>query len=85
MKASRDYEPGEIVYVRGDSRRWVTVVSRVNAADTPFPHYVVERDGVTSVISKLELTSKPINSKEKRRAGRATTPENATDQSEVTE
>ena len=79
MRASRDYEPGEIVYVRGDSRRWVAVVSRVNAADTPFPHYVVERDGVTSVVSKLELASQPINSKEKRRAGRATTPANATD------
>ena len=77
MKASRDYEPGEIVYVRGDSRRWVAVVSRVNAAETPFPHYVVERDGVTSVISKLELSSQPINSKEKKRAGSATTPANA--------
>lgn len=79
MRASRDYEPGEIVYVRGDSQRWVAVVSRVNAADTPFPHYVVERDGVTSVISKLELSSQPISSKKKRRASRATTPANATD------
>jgi len=77
MKASRDYEPGEIVYVRGDSRRWVAVVSRVNAAETPFPHYVVERDGVTSVISKLELSSQPIDSKKKKRAGSATTPANA--------
>ena len=79
MKASRDYEPGEIVYVRGDSRRWVAVVSRVNAAETPFPHYVVERDGVTSVISKLELSSQPIDSKKKKRAGSATTPVNASD------
>ena len=79
MKASRDYEPGEIVYVRGDSRRWVAVVSRVNAAETPFPHYVVERDGVTSVISKLELSLNPIDNNKKRKARYVTTPENATD------
>lgn len=76
MKASRDYEPGEIVYIRGDSRRWVAVVSRLNAADTPFPHYVVERDGVTSVMSKLELSLNPIDTKKKRRANAATTPAN---------
>lgn len=82
MKASRDFEPGEIVYIRGDSRRWVAVVSRFNAADTPFPHYVVERDGVTSVISKLELSIQPIDTSKKRRAGSATTPANATDRTQ---
>ena len=85
MRVSRDYEPGEIVYVRGDSRRWVTVVARFNATETPFPHYLVERDGVTFVISKLELSSQPINAKEKRRASRATTPEFAADPTEVTQ
>lgn len=79
MKASKDYEPGQIVYVRGDSRRWVAVISRANVTKTLFPHYVVERDGITFVISKLELSSKPIDDKKKRKARCVTTPANATD------
>ena len=60
-RPSADFEPGDIVYIRGNRRRWVAIVERADVM-TPFPHYICQKeDGSQWQISKLELSANPID------------------------
>ena len=57
---SPDFEPGDIVYVHGNRRRWVAIVERTDVM-TPFPHYIVQtKHGAKYQISQLELSKHKI-------------------------
>ena len=93
MGASPDFQNGQIVYRMGRQANWVEVVGTGTYMKSPFPHYWVQRDGVTSLESKLRLSPRPLddelnrhrNRRAKKRASDATTPVSAADQLEVTQ
>ncbi|MGB1197383.1 MAG: hypothetical protein ACPG3W_11945 [Synechococcus sp.] len=93
MKPSPEFEPGQIVYRMGRQANWVEVLEIGTYMQSPFPHYWVQRDGVTFLESKLRLSPRPLDDvlnrdhrdrQSKKKASDATTPASAADQSEVT-
>jgi len=61
VEPSADFQRGDIVYIRGNRRRWVAIVERADVM-TPFPHYICQKeDGSQLQISKLELSANPID------------------------
>jgi hypothetical protein len=93
MGASPNFQNGQIVYRMGRQANWVEVIGTGTYMESPFPHYWVQRDGVTTLESKLRLSPRPLddelnrhrNRRAKKRASDATTPVSAADQSEVTQ
>jgi hypothetical protein len=93
MNPSPNFHTGQIVYRMGRQANWVEVVGTGTYMESPFPHYWVQRDGVTTLESKLRLSPRPLddelnrhrNRRSKKRASDATTPVSAADQSEVTQ
>jgi hypothetical protein len=93
MNPSPNFQNGQIVYRMGRQANWVEVVGTGTYMESPFPHYWVQRDGVTTLESKLRLSPRPLddelnrhrNRRSKKRASDATTPVSAADQSEVTQ
>jgi hypothetical protein len=93
MGASPNFQNGQIVYRMGRQANWVEVVGTGTYMESPFPHYWVKRDGVTTLESKLRLSPRPLddvlnrhrNRRSKKRASDATTPVSAADQLEVTQ
>ena len=93
MKPSPEFEPGQIVYRMGRQANWVEVVGTGTYMESPFPHYWVQRDGVTTLESKLHLSANPMDDvldrhksrRDKKRASDATTPVSAADPTEVTQ
>jgi hypothetical protein len=93
MNPSPNFHIGQIVYRMGRQANWVEVVGTGTYMESPFPHYWVQRDGVTTLESKLRLSPRPLddelnrhrNRRSKKRASDATTPVSAADQSEVTQ
>jgi len=93
MGASPNFQNGQIVYRMGRQANWVEVVGTGSFMESPFPHYWVQRDGVTFLESKLRLSPRPLddelnrhrNRRAKKRASDATTPVSAANQSEVTQ
>jgi len=93
MGPSPNFHIGQIVYRMGRQANWVEVIGTGTYMESPFPHYWVQRDGVTTLESKLRLSSRPLddelnrhrNRRSKKRASDATTPASAADQSEVTQ
>ena len=93
MGASPNFQNGQIVYRMGRQANWVEVVGTGTYMESPFPHYWVQRDGVTTLESKLRLSPRPLddelnrhrNRRAKKRASDATTPVSAADQLEVTQ
>jgi hypothetical protein len=93
MGASPNFQNGQIVYRMGRQANWVEVIGTGTYMESPFPHCWVQRDGVTTLESKLRLSPRPLddelnrhrNRRSKKRASDATTPVSAADQSEVTQ
>jgi len=93
MNPSPNFHIGQIVYRMGRQANWVEVIGTGTYMESPFPHYWVQRDGVTTLESKLRLSPRPLddelnrhrNRRSKKRASDATTPASAADQSEVTQ
>ena len=93
MSASPNFQNGQIVYRMGRQANWVEVIGTGTYMESPFPHYWVKRDGVTTLESKLRLSPRPLddvlnrhrNRRSKKRASDATTPVSAADQLEVTQ
>jgi len=93
MGASPNFQNGQIVYRMGRQANWVEVVGTGTYMESPFPHYWVKRDGVTTLESKLRLSPRPLddvlnrhrNRRSKKKASDATTPVSAADQLEVTQ
>jgi hypothetical protein len=93
MNPSPNFHIGQIVYRMGRQANWVEVIGTGTYMESPFPHYWVQRDGVTTLESKLRLSPRPLddelnrhrNRRAKKRASDATTPVSAADQSEVTQ
>jgi hypothetical protein len=93
MNPSPNFHIGQIVYRMGRQANWVEVIGTGTYMESPFPHYWVQRDGVTTLESKLRLSPRPLddelnrhrNRRSKKRASDATTPVSAADQSEVTQ
>ena len=93
MGASPNFQNGQIVYRMGRQANWVEVVGTGSFMESPFPHYWVQRDGVTFLESKLRLSPRPLddelnrhrNRRAKKRASDATTPVSAANPSEVTQ
>ena len=93
MGPSPNFQNGQIVYRMGRQANWVEVVGTGTYMESPFPHYWVQRDGVTTLESKLRLSANPLDDildrhksrRDKKRASDATTPASAADQSEVTQ
>jgi hypothetical protein len=93
MNPSPNFHIGQIVYRMGRQANWVEVIGIGTYMESPFPHYWVQRDGVTTLESKLRLSPRPLddelnrhrNRRSKKRASDATTPASAADQSEVTQ
>jgi len=93
MNPSPNFHIGQIVYRMGRQANWVEVIGTGTYMESPFPHYWVQRDGVTTLESKLRLSPRPLddelnrhrNRRAKKRASDATTPASAADQPEVTQ
>ncbi len=93
MNPSPNFHIGQIVYRMGRQANWVEVIGTGTYMESPFPHYWVQRYGVTTLESKLRLSPRPLddelnrhrNRRSKKRASDATTPVSAADQSEVTQ
>ena len=93
MNPSPNFHIGQIVYRMGRQANWVEVIGTGTYMESPFPHYWVQRDGVTTLESKLRLSPRPLddelnrhrNRRSTKRASDATTPASAADQSEVTQ
>ena len=93
MGASPNFQNGQIVYRMGRQANWVEVVGIGTYFDSPFPHYCVRRDGVTTLESITRLSPRPLddklnrhrNRRAKKRASDATTPVSAANPSEVTQ
>ena len=93
MGHSPNFQNGQIVYLMGRRANWREVIGMGSYLESPFPHYWVQRDGVTTLESKLRLSPRPLddelnrhrNRRSKKRASDATTPASAADQSEVTQ
>jgi hypothetical protein len=90
MGPSPNFQNGQIVYRMGRQANWVEVVGIGTFMESPFPHYWVQRDGVTTLESKLRLSPRPLDEildrhksrRDKKRASDATTPEVAADPAE---
>ena len=93
MGPSPNFHVGQIVYRMGRQANWVEVVGIGTYMESPFPHYWVQRDGVTVLESKLRLSPRPLddelnrhrNRRAKKRASDATTPASAANPTEVTQ
>ena len=93
MGPSPNFQNGQIVYRMGRQANWVEVVGTGTYMESPFPHYWVQRDGVTTLESKLRLSPCPLddelnrhrNRRSKKRASDATTPASAANPTEVTQ
>jgi len=93
VKHSPEFEPGQIVYRMGRRANWCEVIGMGSYLKSPFPHYWVQRDGETALVSKLRLSANPLDDildrhksrRDKKRAGSATTPVSAADPTEVTQ
>jgi hypothetical protein len=93
MGASPNFQNGQIVYLMGRQANWVEVIGIGTYMESPFPHYWVQRDGVTTLESKLRLSPRPLddvlnrhrNRRSKKKASDATTPVSAADPTEVTQ
>jgi len=93
MGASPNFQNGQIVYLMGRQANWVEVIGIGTYMESPFPHYWVQRDGVTTLESKLRLSPRPLddvlnrhrNRRSKKKASDATTPASAADPTEVTQ
>ena len=93
MGPSPNFHVGQIVYLMGRQANWVEVVGIGTYMESPFPHYWVKRDGVTTLESKLRLSPRPLddelnrhrNRRAKKRASDATTPAIAANPPEVTQ
>jgi len=93
MGPSPNFQNGQIVYRMGRQANWVEVVGIGTYMESPFPHYWVQRDGKTTLESKLRLSPRPLddelnrhrNRRAKKRASDATTPVSAANPTEVTQ
>lgn len=93
MGPSPNFQNGQIVYRMGRQANWVEVVGIGTFMESPFPHYWVQRDGVTTLESKLRLSPRPLDDildrhksrRDKKRASDATTPASAANPTEVTQ
>jgi hypothetical protein len=93
MGPSPNFQNGQIVYFMGRRANWREVIGMGSYLESPFPHYWVQRDGETTLVSKLRLSANPLDDildrhksrRDKKRASDATTPVSAADQSEVTQ
>ena len=93
MGPSPNFHVGQIVYLMGRQANWVEVVGIGTYMESPFPHYWVKRDGVTTLESKLRISPRPLddelnrhrNRRAKKRASDATTPAIAANPTEVTQ
>ena len=93
MSPSPNFQNGQIVYFMGRRANWREVIGMGCYLESPFPHYWVQRDGVTTLESKLRLSANPLDDildrhksrRDKKKADSATTPVSAADQSEVTQ
>ena len=93
MNPSPNFHIGQIVYRMGRQANWVEVIGTGTYMESPFPHYWVKRDGVTTLESKLRLSPRPLddelnrhrNRRAKKRASDATTPVSAANPPEVTQ
>ena len=93
MGPSPNFQNGQIVYRMGRQANWVEVVGTGTYMESPFPHYWVQRDGETTLVSKLRLSANPLDDildrhksrRDKKKASDATTPEVAANPPEVTQ
>ena len=93
MAPSPNFQNGQIVYFMGRRANWREVIGMGSYLESPFPHYWVQRDGETTLESKLRLSPRPLddelnrhrNRRAKKRASDATTPVSAADPPEVTQ
>jgi hypothetical protein len=93
MGPSPNFQNGQIVYRMGRQANWVEVVGTGTFMESPFPHYWVQRDGKTTLESKLRLSPRPLDDelnrhrsrRAKKRASDATTPAPAANPPEVTQ